>query len=433
MSGIIKVGLLGCGTVGTGVIKVLAENAEEITPKVGAQIIISRVLVRDAQKKRDLPQSISVTDNIEDILNDPEIKIVIELLGGIHPAREYMLRAMQSGKNVVTANKDVVAQFGKDMFAAAEASDVDFMFEASVGGGIPIITPLKQCLTANKLTEVIGIVNGTTNYMLTKMSEEGASYDEVLKAAQEKGYAEADPTADVGGLDAARKTAILASIAFNSRVGLDKVHVEGITKITPEDIAYAKELGYTIKLLSISRDDEKGIDVRVHPALLPQSHPLAAVRNEFNAIFVKGNAVGETMFYGRGAGQLPTASAVIADVVDVARDIVKDRFGRIRCTCYEHKIFCPIEQTLSSYYVRLLVDDQPGVLGAIAMAFGQTGVSLSAVIQKRKVKSKAEIVAVTHKVEEAKIRQAEQVLNKLSAVDKICNVIRVEEPTGQEA
>ncbi|TCS77516.1 homoserine dehydrogenase [Pectinatus cerevisiiphilus] len=432
MSNIIKIGLLGCGTVGTGVIKVLEENLDEITPRVGAQLTISRILVRDMKKKRQLPGNAVITDNIDDILNDPEIKIVIELLGGIHPAREYMLKALQAGKNVVTANKDVVAQFGKDMFAAAEKSNVDFMFEASVGGGIPIITPLKQCLTANKLTEVIGIVNGTTNYMLTKMSEENANYDEVLKAAQEKGYAEADPTADVEGLDAARKTAILASIAFNSRVGLDKVYTEGITKITPEDIAYAKELGYTIKLLSVSRDGEKGIDVRVHPALLPQSHPLAAVRNEFNAIFVKGNAVGETMFYGRGAGQLPTASAVLADVIDVARDIVKGHFGKIRCTCYEHKTFCPIEKTTSSYYVRLLVDDQPGVLGAIAMAFGQTGVSLNAVIQKRKVKNNAEIVAITHVVQEAKIRKAEQVLNKLPAVDKICNVIRVEGPTCQE-
>ncbi len=432
MNNTIKIGLLGCGTVGTGVIKVLKENADEITPKVGAQVVISHVLVRSLNKKRDLPADTNITDNIDDIINDPEVDIVIELLGGIHPAREYMIKAMQAGKNVVTANKDVVAQYGKDMFDAAEKSDVDFMFEASVGGGIPIITPLKQCLTANRITEVIGIVNGTTNYMLTKMSEEDVSYDEALKAAQEKGYAEADPTADVEGIDAARKTAILASIAFNSRVTLDKVSIEGITKITPEDIAYAKELGYVVKLLSVSRENENGIDVRVHPALLPYTHPLAFVRNEFNAIFVRGNAVGETMFYGRGAGQLPTASAVVADVIDVARDIVKNRFGRIRCTCYDHKKFCPIEKTMSSYYVRLLVEDQPGVLGAIAMAFGQTGVSLNAVIQKRKVKTSAEIVAVTHKVQEEKIRKAEQIINELPAVQKICNVIRVEAPTSQE-
>lgn len=427
MSDMIKAGLLGCGTVGTGVLKVLQQNAAQITPKIGREVKITRVLVHDLTKQRNLSTDISLTDKLEEILDDGDIEIVIELIGGIHPAREYMLAAMNVGKSVVTANKDVVAQFGKDMFAAAQKNNVDFMFEASVGGGIPIITPLKQCLTANKLTDIIGIVNGTTNYMLTKMSEDGLSYEKALRLAQQKGFAEADPTADVMGLDAARKTAILASIAFNSRVELDRVYNEGITKITPEDIAYAKELGYTIKLLSIAHDGKQGIDVRVHPTLVPQSHPLATVRNEFNAIFVKGNAIGEAMFYGRGAGQLPTASAVVADVIDVARDIVANRFGRVGCTCYDHKKFCPIEKTVSAYYVRLLVNDQPGVLGSIAMAFGKTGVSLNSVIQKRRVKDKAEIVAISHQVEEAKIRKAEETLNKLPSVVNIFNVIRVEE------
>lgn len=427
MSDMIKAGLLGCGTVGTGVLKVLQQNAAQITPKIGREVKITRVLVHDLTKQRNLSTDISLTDKPEEILDDGDIEIVIELIGGIHPAREYMLAAMNAGKSVVTANKDVVAQFGKDMFAAAQKNNVDFMFEASVGGGIPIITPLKQCLTANKLTDIIGIVNGTTNYMLTKMSEDGLSYEKALQLAQQKGFAEADPTADVMGLDAARKTAILASIAFNSRVELDRVYNEGITKITPEDIAYAKELGYTIKLLSIAHDGKQGIDVRVHPTLVPQSHPLATVRNEFNAIFVKGNAIGEAMFYGRGAGQLPTASAVVADVIDVARDIVANRFGRVGCTCYDHKKFCPIEKTVSAYYVRLLVNDQPGVLGSIAMAFGKTGVSLNSVIQKRRVKDKAEIVAISHQVEEAKIRKAEETLNKLPSVVNIFNVIRVEE------
>lgn len=427
MSDMIKAGLLGCGTVGTGVLKVLQQNAAQITPKIGREVKITRVLVHDLTKQRNLSTDISLTDKLEEILDDGDIEIVIELIGGIHPAREYMLAAMNAGKSVVTANKDVVAQFGKDMFATAQKNNVDFMFEASVGGGIPIITPLKQCLTANKLTDIIGIVNGTTNYMLTKMSEDGLSYEKALQLAQQKGFAEADPTADVMGLDAARKTAILASIAFNSRVELDRVYNEGITKITPEDIAYAKELGYTIKLLSIAHDGKQGIDVRVHPTLVPQSHPLATVRNEFNAIFVKGNAIGEAMFYGRGAGQLPTASAVVADVIDVARDIVANRFGRVGCTCYDHKKFCPIEKTVSAYYVRLLVNDQPGVLGSIAMAFGKTGVSLNSVIQKRRVKDKAEIVAISHQVEEAKIRKAEETLNKLPSVVNIFNVISVEE------
>ncbi len=431
MRAAIKIGLLGFGTVGTGVIRVLKENAHEIAEKVGAQIQVKTVLVRDVNKKRPYMEGLKLTDRIDDILDDPEINLVIELMGGIHPSREYMLKAMAAGKSVVTANKDVVAEHGKDMFAMAEQHDVDFMFEASVGGGIPIITPLKQCLTANKITEIMGIVNGTTNYMLTKMTECGSDYDAVLKEAQDKGYAEANPAADVEGLDAARKAAILASIAFNTRIGLSDVSVEGITKITPADIEYAKELGYVIKLLAIGRDTEKGVDVRVHPVFLPQTHPLAAVNDVFNAIFIRGNAIGEAMFYGRGAGSLPTASAVVADAIDVARDIVNHTFGRVRCTCYEHKPLCPIEETESSYYVRLLVDDQPGVLGSIAMAFGNQGVSLKSVIQTRRVDDRAEIVAVTHCVAHKKIEQAATVLRGLSVVTEIRSMIRVE--NNQEA
>jgi len=428
----INVGLLGFGTVGGGVIEVLRENAHEITQRIGAPLHVKTVLVRDLKKKRNSGGDFQVTDRIEDILDDADIDIVIELMGGIHPSREYMLRALAAGKNVITANKDVVAQHGREMFEAAEKNKVDFMFEASVGGGIPIIMPLKQCLTANKITEVIGIVNGTTNYMLTKMTEEGLDYDTVLAQAQALGYAEADPTADVGGLDAARKAAILSSIAFNTRVELTDVYVEGITKITPADIEYATELGYVIKLLAIAKDSpENGVDVRVHPAFIPKTHPLAAVNDVFNAIFVKGNAVGEVMFYGRGAGARPTASAVIADVIDVARDIVNGTFGRIRCTCYEHKAFCPIEKKFSAYYVRLLVEDQPGVLGAIATTFGAEGVSLNSVIQTRKVNKCAEIVAITHCVAEEQIRRAAQKLRELSVVTEIRNMIRVENP--QEA
>lgn len=429
MKDCINIGLLGLGTVGGGVFEVLAENAAEIAQKVGAQIRVKTILVRDAKKKRNVSGDFQVTENIEDILLDDEIDIVIELMGGIHPSREYMLQALSAGKHVITANKDVVAQFGREMFDAAEKHNVDFMFEASVGGGIPIIRPLKHCLTANKITEVIGIVNGTTNYMLTKMTQEGLDYDTVLAEAQSLGYAESDPTADVEGLDAARKAAILSSIAFNTRVGLDDVSVEGITKITPADIEYAKELGYVIKLLAIAKDSpENGVDVRVHPAFLPKEHPLAAVNDVFNAIFVKGNAVGEVMFYGRGAGAKPTASAVIADVVDVARDIVNQNFGRVRCTCYEHKAFCPIEKKFSSYYVRLLVEDQPGVLGSIATTFGAAEVSLNSVIQTRKVDKRAEIVAITHCVTEEKIRKAAKRLQELSVVTEIRNMIRVENP-----
>lgn len=428
----IKIALLGSGTVGSGVVRVLQENGREIAERIGAPVELASVLVRDVSKSRPYLDGIAVTDRVEDILDDEEISIVVEVMGGVHPAREYMLRAMEAGKSVVTANKDVVAQFGRDMFDMAEKQDVDFLFEASVGGGIPIITPLKQCLTANKLTEIMGIVNGTTNYMLTKMSECGASYDDVLKEAQEKGYAEADPSADVDGLDAARKAAILASLAFNTRIQLSDVSVEGITKITPMDIEYADELGYVVKLLAVGKDSpKKGVDVRVHPVFLPKSHPLASVHGVFNAIFVRGNAIGEAMFYGPGAGSLPTASAVVSDVIDVARDIVHKTFGRIRCTCYEKKMLCPLEDTESSYYVRLLVDDKPGVLGMIATVFGKEEVSLKSVVQtKQAIADHAEIVAITHTVEHRKILRAVRTLEGLPVVDEIRSMIRVENDRG---
>ncbi|SHL03282.1 homoserine dehydrogenase [Selenomonas ruminantium] len=432
MQKVIKIGVLGAGTVGSGVIKVLEMNQPQITERVGARLEVKQVLVRDCSKVRPFLEGIKVTDKIEDILQDEEIQIVVELMGGLKPAKEYMLRAMEAGKSVVTANKDVVAQFGKEMFAKAEEKNVDFLFEASVGGGIPIITPLKQCLTANKVTEIMGIVNGTTNYMLTKMTECGSDYDSVLKEAQEKGYAEANPSADVDGLDAARKAAILASLAFNTRVELKDVSVEGITKITPDDIEYAKNLGYVIKLLAVGKDTaEFGVDVRVHPVFLPKDHPLAAVNGVFNAIFVRGNAIGDAMFYGQGAGSLPTASAVVADIIDVSRDILHDNFGRVRCTCYEDKPICPIEKTKSSYYVRLLVDDKPGVLGYVATAFGNAGVSLESVIQThRNIVDHAEIVAISHRVEHAQIEAALAALKALPVVDEIRSVIRVEQERG---
>ena len=427
----IKIGLLGSGTVGSGVVRVLKENMEEITARVGTHLVLAKVLVRDKKKPRPYLDGIELTDRVEDILEDEEISVVVEVMGGLHPAKEYMLRAMEAGKSVVTANKDVVAQFGQELFDMAEKHDVDFRFEASVGGGIPIIMPLKQCLTANRISEVLGIVNGTTNYMLTKMSEEGMSYDDVLKEAQEKGYAEANPSADVDGLDAARKAAILSSIAFNMRISLADVSVEGITKITPEDISYAKNLGYVVKLLAIGKETEDGINVRVHPVFLPKEHPLASVNGVYNAIFVRGNAIGEAMFYGPGAGSLPTASAVVADIIDVSRDIVTHSFGRLNCTCYREKVLCPIEKTQSSYYVRLLVEDKPGVLGAIATAFGNADVSLQSVIQtQRNGNEQAEIVAITHCVSHANILAALGVLKALPVVSEVRNLIRVENDRG---
>ncbi len=427
----IKIGLLGSGTVGSGVVEVLKKNVDEISQKAGTEIEIKKILVRDLKKKRPHLEGMELTDDINDILKDEDIDIIVELMGGLHPAREYMLRAMKAGKHVVTANKDVVAQFGKDMFDAAKKNRVEFLFEASVGGGIPIITPLKESLTANRITEVMGIVNGTTNYMLTQMTNCGNDYETALREAQELGYAEANPAADVEGFDAARKVAILASLAFSTRVTLDDVSVEGITHITPQDIEYAKELGYVIKLLAIANDSEKGVDVRVHPAFLKKDHPLASVNDVFNAIFIKGNAIGEAMFYGQGAGSLPTASAVVADIITVAREIVKGIYAAVDCSAFQVKPFCPLEETESSYYIRLLVADQPGVLGTIATVFGDQGVSLKSVIQTQRVKDQAEIVVVTHHVYHKQLLKAEQVLLNLPVVTTISNVIRVETKKGE--
>lgn len=427
MGKVIRIGLLGAGTVGTGTARVLELNQHEIAERVGTSIVVSKVLVRDPAKERPYLSQAVRTDNFDDILNDPDIDIIVELMGGLHPAKEYMLQALAAGKRVVTANKDVIAQFGHDLFDMAAAHQTEIFFEASVGGGIPIITPLKECLNANRITEIMGIVNGTTNYMLTKMAECGSDYDSVLREAQQKGYAEADPTADVGGLDAARKAVILSSIAFNSRVRLEDVSVEGITKITPDDIAYAADLGYVVKLLAVGKELADGINVRVHPVFLPKTHPLASVNGVYNAIFVHGNAIGDAMFYGQGAGSLPTASAVVADIMRAAQDICRGQLSSVGCTCYEQKPICPLEKTRSSYYVRLLVDDEPGVLAQIATAFGNAGVSLKSVIQTRQnVVDHAEIVAITHTVEHAKIQAALAAIRDLSVVDEVRNIIRVE-------
>ena len=423
---VVKIALLGAGTIGGSVIKYLQENKKIISQRAEAEIQIKNILVLPNEIPRLQEQGLPATGNYDDILNDPEIKIVVELMGGIKPAKDFVLAAMAHGKNVVTANKDVVAQFGAELFDAAEKNHVDYLFEASVGGAIPIIMPLKRSLTANKITEILGIVNGTTNYMLTKMATDGADYETVLAEAQSKGYAERNPAADVEGKDAARKIAILASIAFNSRVKFDDVSIEGITKITPEDICHAAKLGYVVKLLAIGKESELGIDVRVHPVLLQKTHPLANVNGVLNAIFVRGVPIDEAMFYGPGAGA-PTASAVISDIIEITRGILTNSTGRFGCTCYEQKNICPVEETVSAYYLRLLVDDEPGVLGQIATTFGNAGVSVKSVMQAEVENANhAEIVVVTHEVKHKNILQAQDALKSLSVVDKILSVIRVE-------
>ena len=424
----IKIGLLGVGTVGSGVMQTLEKNAAEIAKKVGCPVKIKTVLVRNPQKAQLLSEKYVVTDDFAKIVEDDDIDIIVELLGREQPAKEYMALAMQHGKSVVTANKDVLAKYGKELFALVDEHQVDFMFEGRVGGGIPIIRPLKSCLAANRISSVMGIVNGTTNYMLTKMSQENMAYEDVLKEAQEKGYAESDPTADVGGLDAARKLVILASIAFNTRVSLDDVMIEGIDGLDLRDIEYAKELGYAIKLLAIGKHDEKnGVSVCVRPTMLPLDHPLSNVNDVFNAIYVSGDAVGEAMFMGRGAGSLPTASAVCGDIIDASRNIMHGVRGRISCTCFEDKHLCALENMYSSCYIRLRVQDRPGVFASVASAFGAQNVSLRTVIQKSRGVKVAEIVVITYLVNELDLQMAVQTLRSLPVVDKVCSVIRVED------
>lgn len=431
MGEVVGIGLLGVGTVGSGVVELLQENALQITQRLRKRIEIKRVLERDIKKPLCLgiPAEL-VTTNFKDVLKDPEVQIVVELLGGIEPARQYIIEALRQGKHVVTANKDVVAAHGKELFEAAATGGSDIYFEGSVGGGIPIIRALKESLAANRIEEIIGIVNGTTNYILTRMSEERIDFSTALRAAQLAGYAEAEPTADIEGLDAARKLAILASIAFNTRVVPGDIFIEGITRISPEDIEYARELGYVIKLLAIARDQEEEIEIRVHPAFLPKNHPLAAVQGVFNAIFVRGNAVGEIMFYGQGAGQMPTASAVVGDIIEVIRNIENRSTGRFACTCFLEKKIRPKGRIRGKYYVRLIVKDQPGVLASIAGIFGNHRVSLASVIQKRSITTlngiMAEIVVITHEVKEQNIQDALVIIRGLSIVGSVENVIRVE-------
>ena len=427
----IKIALLGAGTVGSGVIQALSMNADIIAGRSGAYIEIKKILVRDAKKQRPEVNGILLTDNFDEILDDEEISIVVEVMGGLSPARDYMLRSMAAGKHVVTANKDVIAQHLSELYTAANENTVDFLYEASVGGGIPIIKPLKECLTANKISEIMGVINGTTNYMLTKMTEKHISYDAVLRRAQEKGYAEANPSADVDGLDAARKAAILASLAFDTVIEFEDVSVEGISHITEDDIEYGLNLGYVIKLLAVGRNTDDGIDVRVHPVFLPKMHPLASVNGVFNAVFVRGDVIGDAMFYGRGAGALPTASAVVADIIEVVRDIVSGTTGRMKYRIGERKKLCPVEKTRSSYYLCLVVADEPGVLGEIATTFGRAKVSLKSVIQARWTEDgDAEIVAVTHVVTHAAASAAAEALRALPVVREVRSLIRVAD--GQE-
>ena len=421
----IKVALLGAGTVGGGVYKLVERRAAEMPDKVGAELKITKVLVKNLQKKREGIPSEVLTDDWEGIIHDPEISIVIELMGGVEPARTYILQALEAGKNVVTANKDLLAEHGQELMEAAERNHCDLCFEAAVGGGIPIIRPLKECLAGNEITEVMGIVNGTTNYILTKMTQEGWDFDDALKEAQRLGFAEADPTADVEGLDAGRKMAILASIAFHSRVTFKDVDVKGITKITAKDIQYAKEFGYTLKLLGVARNEEGKMEVGVSPMMIPSTHPLANVNDSFNAVFVHGDAVDDAMFQGRGAGEFPTASAVVGDLISVARDMQYDCCGRIGCSCYKNLSMKPAGEARHKYFLRLIVEDRTGILAGVAGVLGNNGVSINQVIQKPAVDGVAELVVITDKVETRHLNDAMMIFGEMSMIREVASVIRV--------
>lgn len=424
---VIRVALLGVGTVGGGVLKLIERQKEEIPFKTGASVEIAKVLVRDVKKKREGIKEELLTDQWKDIIEDQTIDIVVEVMGGIEPARTYILEALQAGKNVVTANKDLVAEHGHEILDTAKNHGCDLLFEAAVAGGIPIIRPLKQCLAGNDIKEVTGIINGTTNYILTKMTEDGMEFSEALSMATELGYAEADPTADIEGLDAGRKIAIMASSAFHTRVKFSDVYTEGITKITSKDIEYAKEMDCVIKLLGVARNTETGVEARVHPMLIPNTHPLATVRDSFNAVFVHGDAVGDAMFYGRGAGELPTASAIMGDIIDTVRNMMTGCCGRIPCTCYKELPMKKIGDIESRYFIRIEVEDRAGVLATVASVLGNNNVSIAKVVQKVRKGGYAELVVITDLAFEKNIKDAMIIFEGMSMVKQINSLIRVYE------
>lgn len=421
----IGIGLLGAGTVGGTLIRRLITEHAAIAAKTGLDLQVQRVAVRDTAKQRglDMPEGVLTTD-AQSVVDDPTVDLIVEVMGGTDPAGDLVLRALEAGKPVVTANKELIAVRGYDLIAAAEKSGVALLFEAAVGGGIPIIRPLSETLAGERISRVMGIVNGTTNFILTRMAEDGAAYADALTQAQELGYAEPDPTADVGGADAAAKAAILASLGFGTWVGLDNVPHTGITEISATDIRYAKDLGYTIKLLAIAEDTPDGVSARVHPVLLPHDHPLSAIRGATNAIFIEGPAIDTLLFAGPGAGGDPTATAVLGDVIDAAREVLAGAqvAPRIRFSPSSLAAFGTVP---TKWYVRLEVADLPGVLAQIAAAFGENDVSIKSVWQEG-TKDKATLLIVTHRAPEADQQNALTAVKRLDCVNAVAAAIRVE-------
>ena len=420
---------MGLGVVGAGVARILFQKAGLITQQVGCPLAIKRILVRDPAKKRSVQVDPELlTTNAQDIIGDPAIDIVIEVIGGESPALEFIKASLLKGKHVVTANKEVIAKHGRELLALAQQHGVDILYEASVGAGIPLIGPLKQGLLANQITAVRAIINGTTNYILTSMSQEGLDFTTALRQAQELGYAEADPANDVEGIDAAYKLAILATLAFHTEVRPQDIYHEGITHLAARDFRYAKELGYAIKLLAIAKETDNSIEVRIHPTLIPEELLLAKVDGVFNAVQFDGDLIGRLLFYGKGAGDLPTTSAVVADLIDLAQSIGQGHRSRYQMRLDTGKALKPFSEIETRYYMRMSVADHPGVLAQIAKVLGDNNIGIASVIQKEADASAqtAEIVIMTHPARELAMQEALEQTKKLAVVKEIGNFTRVE-------
>jgi homoserine dehydrogenase len=426
----INIGIIGFGTVGTGTVRLLLENKDILKERLGFEINLRRVAVRDILRKRGIkvPKGVLTTD-VDSLLNDPQIDIVVELIGGIDTAKDYILKAVRNGKHVVTANKALLAIKGNEIFTAAQKAGVEIGFEAAVAGGIPIIKVIREGLVANKIKAVYGIINGTSNYILTKMTEENVEFSDALKEAQDLGYAEADPTLDIEGIDSAHKLAILASLSYSIPVPYKNIYTEGISHLSTQDIAFASELGYKVKLLAIAKESDKGIELRVHPTMLPKDYLISKVEGAFNAVYVEGDATGSTLYYGRGAGDMPTGSAVVSDIVDIARDISKNAIGRVPVitrTGRDIRIK-KIDDVISMYYFRFSALDRPGVLSKISGILGNYNISIASVIQKgRRIGEAVPLVVLTHEAKEKDVRQAIKEIDRLAVVMDKTVFMRVE-------
>lgn len=424
----VKVGLMGFGTVGTGVVRIIQAHQEDLQKQTGLAIEIHKILVKDTEKARNIPlMDKLVTTHPNELLDDPDIDIIVEVIGGISPAKEYILGALERGKHVVTANKDLMALHGGEILQKAQENRCDVFYEASVAGGIPILRALVEGFSSDRITKMMGIVNGTTNYILTKMSQEGTDYADALKEAQSLGYAEANPSSDVEGFDAARKLAILATLGFHVPIKLEHIDVKGISSVSKEDIAYGKQLGYEMKLVGLARRDGEAIEVSVQPTMVPKSHPLASVNGVFNAVYVHGEAVGETMFFGPGAGELPTAMAVVSDLVTVVKNRKLRVNGQGMVAPYKEQILKDDSQKLSKYFLRIIVADQRGVLAQITQLLADENISLEQVIQQPyNGGAQAEIIMVTHMASKSDMDTVLKHMEQLEIVTKVKSYYHVE-------